>query len=46
LAFSYNGLEDVTQKYTQQWDIVQLRRKGYKKGTKVEEEIADIYSRI
>jgi peptide-N4-(N-acetyl-beta-glucosaminyl)asparagine amidase len=43
LAFSYNGLEDVTQKYTQQWDIVQLRRK---KSTKVEEEIADIYSRI
>jgi hypothetical protein len=46
LAFSSNGLEDVTQRYTQQWDIVQLRRKGYKKSTKVEEEFADIYSRI
>ena len=46
LAFSSNGLEDVTQRYTQQWDIVQLRRKGYKKYTKVEEEFADIYSRI
>ena len=35
LAFSSNGLEDVTQRYTQQWDIVQLRRKGYKNSTKV-----------
>jgi peptide-N4-(N-acetyl-beta-glucosaminyl)asparagine amidase len=46
LAFSSNGLEDVTQRYTQQWDIVQLRRKEHKKNTKTEGEFADIYSRI
>jgi peptide-N4-(N-acetyl-beta-glucosaminyl)asparagine amidase len=46
LAFSSNGLEDVTQRYTQQWDIVQLRREEYKKSTKTEKEFADIYSRI
>jgi hypothetical protein len=45
LAFSSNGLEDVTQSYTQQWDIVQLRRKRYKNNTKAE-EYADMYSRI
>jgi hypothetical protein len=39
-------LEDVTQKYTQQRDMVQLRRKNREKSTKAEEEFADIYSRI
>jgi hypothetical protein len=43
LAFSSNSLEDVTKKYTQQWDIVQLRRKN---GARSEKEYADIYSRI
>ena len=42
LAFSSNSLEDVTKRYTQQWDIVQLRRKN---GARFE-EYADIYSRI
>jgi Transglutaminase-like superfamily len=46
LAFSSNGLEDVTQRYTQQWHMIQLRRKEYKKSTKAKEEFADIYSRI
>ena len=46
LAFSSNGLEDVTQRYTQQWDMVQLRRKGHKNTNKAKEEFADIYSRI
>ena len=45
LAFSSNSLEDVTKRYTQQWDIVQLRRKKYKSIAKAE-EYADIYSRI
>jgi hypothetical protein len=45
LAFSSNDLEDVTQSYTQQWDIVQLRRKRYKNNAKAE-EYADMYSRI
>jgi Transglutaminase-like superfamily len=46
LAFSYSGLEDVTQRYTQQQDMIQLRRKNREKSTKAEEEFADIYSRI
>ena len=46
LAFSSNGLEDVTQRYTQQWHMIQLRRKEYKKSIKVKEEFAEIYSRI
>jgi hypothetical protein len=48
LAFSYNSLEDVTQRYTQEWSIVQLRRRGRKKknGAKVEEEFARIYSSL
>jgi transglutaminase/protease-like cytokinesis protein 3 len=46
LAFSYNGLEDVTHRYTQQWDIVQQRR-GIKNNTsKIEQEFARIYSDI
>lgn len=46
LAFSSNGLEDVTQRYTLQWHMIQLRRKEYKKSIKVKEEFAEIYSRI
>jgi hypothetical protein len=46
LAFSSNCLEDVTQRYTQQWHMIQLRRKEYKKSIKVKEEFAEIYSRI
>jgi transglutaminase/protease-like cytokinesis protein 3 len=42
LAFSSNSLEDVTKRYTQQWDIVQLRRKNDARF----EEYADIYSRM
>jgi len=42
LAFSSNSLDDVTKIYTQQWDIVQLRRKN---GARFE-EYADIYSRM
>jgi peptide-N4-(N-acetyl-beta-glucosaminyl)asparagine amidase len=45
LAFSANSLEDVTKRYTQQWDLVQLRRKRYKSSAKAE-EYANIYSRI
>jgi len=45
LAFSANSLEDVTKRYTQQWDLVQLRRKRYKSSVKAE-EYANIYSRI
>jgi hypothetical protein len=45
LAFSSDSLEDVTKRYTQQWDLVQHRRKRYKSSAKAE-EYANIYSRI
>jgi peptide-N4-(N-acetyl-beta-glucosaminyl)asparagine amidase len=43
LAFSSDSLEDVTKRYTQQWDLVQQRRKNSARSAK---EYADIYSRI
>ena len=43
LAFSSNILEDVTTRYTQQWDIVQQRRKNSPKSV---EEYAAHYSKI
>jgi hypothetical protein len=43
LAFSSNILEDVTTRYTQQWDIVQQRRKNNPKSI---EEYAALYSKI
>ena len=43
LAFSSNSLEDVTKRYTQQWDLVQQRRKN---SARSEKEYVDIYSRI
>jgi hypothetical protein len=43
LAFSSNSLDDVTKSYTQQWDIVQQRRKNSPKSL---EEYAVIYSKI
>jgi Transglutaminase-like superfamily len=46
LAFSSNSLEDVTQRYTQQWDRVKSIRKERRKGTNAEEEFSDIYARI
>jgi peptide-N4-(N-acetyl-beta-glucosaminyl)asparagine amidase len=47
LAFSANGLEDVTQTYTQQWNnIVQQRRGGGRKKDSKVEEFAKIYSSL
>jgi hypothetical protein len=43
LAFSSDSLEDVTKRYTQQWDTVQQRRKN---SARSEKEYSDIYSRI
>lgn len=43
LAFSSDSLEDVTKRYTQQWDLVQQRRKN---SARSEKEYADIYSFI
>ncbi|HEY9386170.1 MAG TPA: hypothetical protein VIP70_03970, partial [Nitrososphaeraceae archaeon] len=43
LAFSSNILEDVTKRYTQQWDIVQQRRKNSPNSV---EEYAALYSEI
>jgi peptide-N4-(N-acetyl-beta-glucosaminyl)asparagine amidase len=43
LAFSSDSLEDITKRYTQQWDLVQQRRKNSARSAK---EYADIYSRI
>jgi len=43
LAFSSNSLEDVTKTYTQQWGLVQQRRKN---SARSEKEYSDIYSRI
>jgi hypothetical protein len=43
LAFSSDSLDDVTKRYTQQWDLVQQRRKN---STRSEKGYTDIYSRI
>jgi hypothetical protein len=45
LAFSSNSLDDVTKIYTQQWDIVQQRRKNSPKSLSLE-EYAAVYSKI
>jgi peptide-N4-(N-acetyl-beta-glucosaminyl)asparagine amidase len=43
LAFSSNSLDDVTKSYTQQWDIVQKRRKNSPKSL---DEYAADYSKL
>jgi hypothetical protein len=43
LAFSPNILEDVAKRHTQQWDIVQQRRRNSHKSV---EEYAALYSGI
>jgi transglutaminase/protease-like cytokinesis protein 3 len=45
LAFSSNSLDGVTKIYTQQWDIVQQRRKNSPKSLSLE-EYAAVYSKM
>jgi hypothetical protein len=46
LAFSANSLEDVTQTYTEHWDIVQKRRRRRRKDKKNIEDFKTIYSTL